>query len=151
MPNDVTDNLWRRIRDPYAQSVLVQLLRLSWGHHKDECLVGLPKLAERCGFHLNQARKGKKILIDLGVIMEIGEDNRNSKGEMRGTRFRVLLKPPPTVKVAPTSEVSNKLKALKDIDLKGACAVCGGKGHYFKDPSDPRTFTFCRHTKREGK
>lgn len=136
--NDVTDSLWKAIRDPYAQSVLVQLLRLSWGYHRDECVVGLPKLADRCGFHKNQARKGKRILINLGIIAEAGEDNTNGQKELRGTRFKILLKRPPTGKVSPTAAVPNKLNTSKEQSKKpSVCDRCEQTGGFlYVDPDD---------------
>jgi hypothetical protein len=136
--NDITDTLWPVIRDPYAQSVLVQLLRLSWGFHKDECVVGLQKLADRCGFHKNQARKGRGILVGLGLIAEAGEDNTNPTKELRGTRYKILLKPPPTVKVSGTAPVPNKERLSKNSLKVVVCDLCKDmKGMVYGDPDNP--------------
>jgi hypothetical protein len=74
---------------------LIQLLRLSWGNQNDTCKIGLPKLAERCGFSEDAARKAKKNLVARRIIEILEEDNNNLNQAMRGTLYRVLLSSPP--------------------------------------------------------
>jgi hypothetical protein len=40
--------------DPYTQAVYAQLLRLSWGHRRNWCVVGFPRLAERANVSESQ-------------------------------------------------------------------------------------------------
>src|SRR5207253_1212020 len=86
-PHDVSDRVMRQL-DAYSQSVLHQLLRLSWGHRSDECLIGLPKLAERCGFSESQARRAKKILVAKEFVKVLAEDYKHPDNNMRGTLYR---------------------------------------------------------------
>jgi hypothetical protein len=145
--NDVTDRLWPVIRDPYAQSVLVQLLRLSWGFHRDECTIGLPKLAERCGFNETQARKGKRILIGMGLVEELGQDNTNKDNSLRGMLYRILIKPPPGAKVAPGAAPPNKEKLSKNSIKATVCDRCREHpGWYYPDPTNKkRGMLPCNH------
>jgi len=92
--NEVTDQILRTL-DPYSQCVLIQLLRLSWGNQNDTCKIGLPKLAERCGFSEDAARKAKKNLVARRIVEILEEDNNNLNQAMRGTLYRILLSAPP--------------------------------------------------------
>lgn len=137
--NYVDDQLARTL-DAYSQAVLNQLLRLAWGYHRDWCHVGLPKLAERCGFSVDRARKSKALLLARGLIEIIGEDNDNPLPDLRGTTYRVKLPPPPlrqqggSQQQPPCQQPPNKERALKEqlekVDASH-CPDCFGSGMWY--------------------
>lgn len=152
LTHEVTDSILRTL-DPYSQAVLVQLLRLSWGFQRDECTVGLPKLAERCGFHVNQARKAKRALIARGLIEDLGDDVKNRDQELRGTRYRILLQRAPTRQVGATGAGANKDKDSKETLSKSNepsafqdCPDCSGSGFYYPKGYEGGVAR-CRHSK----
>jgi hypothetical protein len=118
-PHDVTDRIMRQL-DAYSQSALHQLLRLSWGHQSNECLIGLPKLAERCGFSESQARRAKKILVAKEFVKVLAEDYTHPDNNMRGTLYRILLTAPPLKQAGGTQQVAgvrqrpNKVNTQKE-------------------------------------
>jgi hypothetical protein len=118
-PHDVSDRIMRQL-DAYSQSVLHQLLRLSWGHQSNECLIGLPKLAERCGFSESQARRAKKILVVKEFVQVLSEDYTHPDNNMRGTLYRILLPAPPfkqaggAQQIAPVQLTPNKVNTQKE-------------------------------------
>ena len=118
-PHEISDRIMRQL-DAYSQSVLHQLLRLSWGHQSNECLIGLPKLAERCGFSESQARRAKKNLVVKEFVKVLAEDYTHPDNNMRGTLYRILLTPPPLKqvggfqRVAPVRQAPNKVNTQKE-------------------------------------
>jgi hypothetical protein len=139
--NYVDDQLARTL-DAYSQAVLNQLLRLSWGYHRDWCHVGLPKLAERCGFSVDRARKSKNVLVARGLVEIVSEDTDNLVPELRGTTYRVKLPAPPlrqqggSQQLPGSRQPPNKETAFKE-QLKtfdaSLCPDCFGSGMYYPD------------------
>jgi hypothetical protein len=99
MPNVYYDQTARTL-DVYAQVVYDQLFRLSWGHGREWCQIGYPKLAERAGISQNGARKGTRELVARGLIAQIEVDLASSNQADRGIRWRVM---PPDGATAPSS------------------------------------------------
>lgn len=122
--HDVTDRILRTF-DPYSQIVLVQLIRLTWGFHQTECVIGLPKLAERCGFSIDKVRDAKKKLIARGIVADLGDDYTNANNALRGTRYRMLLSAPP-LKIRPPGyqQGGSQQPAIKDKALKETIKLC---------------------------
>lgn len=112
--------------DVFSQSVLIQLLRLSWGFQKEECRIGLLSLSNRCNFSQSQARRAVRILIQRGFIKQIAQDFDNPNQHERGTTYKIMITVPPTRltgavrqvapvrQTAPTCQVPNKHTAINN-------------------------------------
>lgn len=86
--NDISDRLIPELQlDPYEQSVLQRLYRLSRGWKKEECEVGLGTLAKQCVMSRSQVQRSIAKLIDKGLIDNLGSVR---KGGKEGNRYRVL-------------------------------------------------------------
>jgi hypothetical protein len=104
MPNAWADGLCATL-DVYAQAVYTQLLRLSWGHRRETCTIGYPRLAERAGVSVNGARKGIRELLARGLVEQVAVDLAASRQTDRGILWRVILpEGTPTQQVAPTHQ-----------------------------------------------
>lgn len=90
LPHAWTD-VMARTYGVYAQTIYVQLFRLSYGHHRDWCQIGYPKLAERSGISVNSARSGARELAARGLVEQVTIDVTNPAQEHRGIRWRVNL------------------------------------------------------------
>lgn len=151
--HQVSDEVMKTL-DVYSQSVLQRLLRLTWGHQKDVCKVGLPKLSEYCNISLSQTRRAVRMLIQRGFVEQVIQDFEDPAQEMRGTVYRVLLERAPTRQrgathqTAPAQQTPNKERALKKSSKKvdaSLCPDCKGDGYYFTNPADSTTLRLCRH------
>jgi len=86
--NDISDRLIPELQlDPYEQSVLQRLYRLSRGWKKEECEVGLGTLAKQCVMSRSQVQRSIAKLIEKGLIENLGSVR---KGGKEGNRYRVL-------------------------------------------------------------
>jgi hypothetical protein len=91
--NDISDRLIPELRlDPYEQSVLQRLYRLSRGWKKEECEVGLGTLAKQCVMSRSQVQRSIAKLMEKGLIENLGSVR---KGGKEGNRYRVLAGIPP--------------------------------------------------------
>lgn len=86
--NDLSDRVIPELKlKPYEQVVLNRLYRLSRGWKSDECTVGLGALAKQCVMSRTSVQKSIGILVEKGLIEDLGEDK---KGGKEGKRYRVL-------------------------------------------------------------
>ncbi len=86
--NDLTDRVIPELRlKPFEQVVLNRLYRLSRGWKSEECTVGLGSLAKQCVMSRTSVQKSIGILVEKGLIEDLGEDK---KGGKEGKRYRVL-------------------------------------------------------------
>jgi hypothetical protein len=82
--NDLDDKIIPGHRlDPYEQSLLRRLYRLSRGFQALECEVGLGALAKTCNMSRSQVQKTINSLLSRGLIQSLGHSQN-------GTRYRVL-------------------------------------------------------------
>ena len=94
--NDLSDRLIPELGlNPFEQSVLQRLYRLSRGWKSDECEVGLGTLAKFCVMSRSQVQRSVATLIDKGLIVNLGPAKKGSKD---GNRYWVL----PGVTTIPT-------------------------------------------------
>jgi hypothetical protein len=97
--NDLSDRLIPQMGlNPFEQSVLQRLYRLSRGWKSDECEVGLGTLAKFCVMSRSQVQRSVAALIDKGLIVNLGPSKKGSKD---GNRYRVL----PGVPTAPSQTI----------------------------------------------
>ena len=89
-PNDVWDEIMPTL-DPYDQSVLWQLYRLTRGYHRDNCTIGFPRLATRCNISPKQAQISVGRLEKRGLIKRTGSDFGNRNVNERGNIYEVFL------------------------------------------------------------
>jgi hypothetical protein len=145
--------------------VLIQLLRLSWGFQKDECLVGLPTLSKRAGISESQGRRATRKLVEMGCLQIVEQDFTNPNQKERGTRYRILLPAAPTQQrgatqqKAPAHGTPNKeIKEIKkDSKRESAspnfqdCPDCHGTGFHYVDELDRgKGVEKCSHSKLKG-
>jgi hypothetical protein len=96
--NDLSDRVIPELKlKPFEQVVLNRLYRLSRGWKSEECTVGLGALAKQCVMSRTSVQKSIGILVEKGLIEDLGEDK---KGGKEGKRYRVLpgtTMPPRTI------------------------------------------------------
>jgi hypothetical protein len=68
--HQLTDYLYAQLT-PAEQVVHIQLFRLSWGHNKPNCKIGLPQLARRAGIGRSTAQIAIAGLISKGLIRKV--------------------------------------------------------------------------------
>jgi hypothetical protein len=86
--NDLSDRVIPELKlKPFEQVVLNRLYRLSRGWKSEECTVGLGALANQCVMSRTSVQKSISILVEKGLIEDLGEDK---KGGKEGKRYRVL-------------------------------------------------------------
>lgn len=68
--HQLTDHLYRQLT-PAEQVVHLQLYRLSWGHGKATCQIGLPRLAERAGIGRSTAQQAVNRLVKKGLVKKL--------------------------------------------------------------------------------
>lgn len=86
--NDLSDRVIPELElKPFEQVVLNRLYRLSRGWKSEECAVGLGALAKQCVMSRSSVQKSIAILVEKGLIEDLGEDK---KGGKEGKRYRVL-------------------------------------------------------------
>jgi hypothetical protein len=96
--NDLSDRVIPELKlKPFEQVVLNRLYRLSRGWKSEECTVGLGALAKQCVMSRTSVQKSIGILVEKGLVEDLGEDK---KGGKEGKRYRVLpgvTMPPRTI------------------------------------------------------
>lgn len=96
--NDLSDRVIQELKlKPFEQVVLNRLYRLSRGWKSEECTVGLGTLAKQCVMSRTSVQKSISILVEKGLIEDLGEDK---KGGKEGKRYKVLpgtAMPPRTI------------------------------------------------------
>lgn len=86
--NDLSDRVIQELKlKPFEQVVLNRLYRLSRGWKSEECTVGLGTLAKQCVMSRTSVQKSISILVEKGLIEDLGEDK---KGGKEGKRYKVL-------------------------------------------------------------
>jgi hypothetical protein len=86
--NDLSDRVIPELKlKPFEQVVLNRLYRLSRGWKSEECTVGLGALSQQCVMSRTSVQKSIGILVEKGLIEDLGEDKRGGK---EGKRYRVL-------------------------------------------------------------
>src|SRR5215213_3636661 len=86
--NDLSDRVIPELElKPFEQVVLNRLYRLSRGWKSEECTVGLGALAKQCVMARSSVQKSIVILVEKGLIEDLGEDKR---GGQEGKRYKVL-------------------------------------------------------------
>ena len=86
--NDLSDRLVPELKlNPFEQSVLNRLYRLSRGWKSDECEVGMGSLAKYCIMSKSQVQRSIASLIEKGLVVNLGESKR---GAREGNRYKVL-------------------------------------------------------------
>jgi len=86
--NDLSDRVIPELKlKPFEQVVLNRLYRLSRGWQSEECTVGLGALSKQCVMSRTSVQKSIGILVEKGLIEDLGEDK---KGGKEGKRYRVL-------------------------------------------------------------
>ena len=96
--NDLSDRVIPGLKlKPFEQAVLNRLYRLSRGWKSEECTVGLGALAKHCVMSRTSVQKSIVVLVEKGLIRDLGEDK---KGGKEGKRYKVLpgmTMPPRTI------------------------------------------------------
>lgn len=114
--NVIIDFIYPQL-SPAEQAIYTHLYRLSWGHRKGMCFIGLPKLAARAGMSVSPAQKAIARLVERGLIEKA--TLVFGRGKEQGTEFRLPL---PTRLVDLTSLVEStrlvKSTYIKDNTLK---------------------------------
>ena len=86
--NDLSDRLVPELKlNPFEQSVLNRLYRLSRGWKSEECEVGMGSLAKYCVMSKSQVQRSIASLIEKGLVENLGESKR---GAREGNRYKVL-------------------------------------------------------------
>ena len=86
--NDLSDRLIPELGlNPFEQSVLQRLYRLSRGWKSDECEVGLGTLSKFCVMSRSQVQRSVAALIEKDLIVNLGPAKKGSKD---GNRYKVL-------------------------------------------------------------
>ncbi|MFY9224628.1 MAG: hypothetical protein WAQ98_18285, partial [Blastocatellia bacterium] len=88
LPYAYIDNVIKLL-DPYEQAAYLQLFRLSWGYGKDNCCIGLPKLAERSNMSLSSVQRALTRLINKNLVEKISWEM--GKGKDQGVIYRLPL------------------------------------------------------------
>jgi hypothetical protein len=103
--NDLSDRVIPELKlKPFEQVVLNRLYRLSRGWKSEECTVGLGALAKQCVMSRTSVQKSIGILVEKGLIEDLGEDK---KGGKEGKRYRVLPGMPIPSRTIPKDTIVN--------------------------------------------
>lgn len=119
-PNDIWDEVMPTL-DPYDQTVLWQLYRLSRGYHRDTCTIGFPRLATRCNISTKQAQISVSRLEKRGFIARLGSDFGNRNVAERGNIYKVFLpegREAPRARVARDTRVEPHTTVVPDTSMK---------------------------------
>lgn len=144
--HQMTDHLYRQMTMA-EQAVHIQLFRLSWGHNKPTCVIGLPGLARRTGAAKGTVQTAIAGLVKKGLIRK--ERTIFGKEREQGVEYYVI--PPPSMAKSDRLSKSdrlpdsstNKEKEIKK-DSKGIsaspnfqnCPDCHGTGFHYVDEMD---------------
>jgi len=122
--NDLSDRLVPELKlNPFEQSVLNRLYRLSRGWKSDECEVGMGSLAKYCVMSKSQVQRSIASLIEKGLVENLGESKR---GAREGNRYKVLpgLPPIPGKSIASQSIV-NKESSVSSENIDSLQTIPG--------------------------
>lgn len=116
LPNTYLDSIACQL-DPVENTVYLQLFRLSWGYGKDNCMIGIPRLAERCNVGESTIQRALKRLLEKNLIQKV--TSQFGKGIEQGSVFRVVI---PTSLVNLNSPINStspvNLTTIKDLKKK---------------------------------
>lgn len=96
--HQLTDYLYGQLT-PAEQVVHIQLFRLSWGHNKSTCKIGLPQLGRRAGIGRSTAQIAVAGLINKGLIKKVQTHFGSDKEQ--GNEYYVV---PPSSMLATSSQ-----------------------------------------------
>lgn len=117
--NDLTDRVIPQLKlKPFEQVVLNRLYRLSRGWKSEECTVGLGALAKQCVMSRTSVQKSIGILVEKGLIEDLGEDK---KGGKEGKRYKVL----PGITIPSRTIPKDTIVAGESTISAGTTAVSG--------------------------
>jgi hypothetical protein len=111
VPNMLNFRLFPTL-DPFAKAVYYQLFLLSYGFHKDTCLINLPTLAR---FVLMSQRKVQNTIVYLesrGLVRRLGS---RLGGKKRGNYYQVLIPesvPPNSPNIPPENCDENEIDCM---------------------------------------
>jgi hypothetical protein len=88
VPNVIYDALFRLL-DNSEQAIYTQLYRLSWGHGKDTCNIGLDGLKDRSNLGKATTQRAIERLEEKGLIEKTGYTF--GRGKEQGTQYRLSL------------------------------------------------------------
>jgi len=139
--HQLTDHLYGQLT-PAEQVVHIQLFRLSWGHNKSNCKIGLPQLAKRAGIGRSTAQTAIAGLINKGLIKKVLTHFGSDKEQ--GNEYHVV--PPSSLLKSGSQSKSNSLPESNSLpdsrhykentqkentQTQGAPAAGGGVGSKF--------------------
>ncbi len=117
--NDLSDRLIPEMGlNPFEQSVLQRLYRLSRGWKSDECEVGLGTLAKFCVMSRSQVQRSVAALTEKGLIINLGPAKKGSKD---GNRYRIL----PGVPAMPPQTIVRQTIVPEEVTLPPQNTVVG--------------------------
>ena len=102
--HQLTDYLYGQLT-PAEQVVHIQLFRLSWGHNKSTCKIGLPQLARRAGIGRSTAQTAIAGLINKGLIKKVQTHFGSDKEQ--GNEYSVV--PPSSMLISASQSKRNGL------------------------------------------
>ncbi len=102
--HQLTDYLYGQLT-PAEQVVHIQLFRLSWGHNKSTCKIGLPQLARRAGIGRSTAQTAVAGLINKGLIKKVQTHFGSDKEQ--GNEYYVV--PPSSMLTSSSQSKRNSL------------------------------------------
>jgi DNA-binding Lrp family transcriptional regulator len=158
IPNEIFETIMPTLK-PGAQVVLWRLYRLAAGFNSQTCHVSIGKLAQKTHISETQVREFLKYLEGRGWIKRISVDLSNKNQDARGITFEVRLPRLAPAKIgggvksiAPAESEPNKLKALKERDIKGEaaapdyknCPDCQGSGFWYPEGVE-KGVARCKH------
>jgi hypothetical protein len=108
--NDFWDTVVPTLK-PLEAIALGQLIRLTVGFTRPDCLISLPRLAERCNVHKNTLRPAIRQLVLRGLVIQQGA-NLGSGNDDRASTYRVNL---PVPRVERTKSVATNPVPTKSV------------------------------------
>lgn len=116
MPNCVADDI-TKLLDPFEWTVYFRLFRLSYGWHKNTCLVGVQALVNATNICENQVRIVLKKLQQKSLIKAIEVVNTK---QVKGTLYRIYTVPQhgtvPSEDTVPSESTVPSGRPIKDDD-----------------------------------
>ncbi len=143
MPNCVADDI-AKLLDPFEWTIYFRLFRLSYGWHKNTCLVGVQALVNATNICENQVRIILKKLQQKSLIKAV--ETVNTK-QVKGTLYRIYTVPQhgtvPSDNTVPSQITVPPSRPIKDDDdlLKNRSS---SKRKLIDDDNDLKTDHFAR-------
>jgi len=110
--HQLTDYLYGQLT-PAEQVVHIQLFRLSWGHNKPNCRIGLPQLAKRAGIGRSTAQTAVAGLINKGLIKKVQTHFGSDKEQ--GNEYYIV--PPSSMFKSGSQSKSNSLPESNSLPI----------------------------------